>query len=198
MTVAIRDNGEPHAYGNLLRNVVQKLDHDLAPYWIKTLERVPEPEARPDALKLLSNVFIGFAFIAIILAAVGIYGVLVVRHGPAQSRDRPASRALARMIGRFCGAVMRGALFQVTVGLVLGALFAPLMGRALKDGLLGMSPDDPAVYSLVLVLLIVTSMLASWIPARRALRDPAFVIGASLRIASGARWHPGPASGTLP
>jgi ABC-type antimicrobial peptide transport system permease subunit len=68
------------------------------------------------------------------------------------------------------GAVMRGALFQVSVGLLLGAMFGPVMGRALKDGLLGLPPDDPAVYLIVLLLLAVTSMLASWIPARRALR----------------------------
>jgi ABC-type antimicrobial peptide transport system permease subunit len=79
-------------------------------------------------------------------------------------------RALGAHDRQILGAVMRGALFQVGVGLLLGAMFAPLMGRALKEGLLGLSPDDPAVYSIVLILLIVTSLLASWIPARRALR----------------------------
>jgi putative ABC transport system permease protein len=66
--------------------------------------------------------------------------------------------------------VMRGALFQLTVGLGLGALLAPIMGRSLKDGLLGLSPDDPVIYSLVLVILLAATLLASWIPARRALR----------------------------
>jgi predicted permease len=167
MTVAIRTTGEPHAYGNLLRNVVQQLDHDLAPYWIKTLGEYQNQKR--DRVRLLSNVFIGFAVIAIILAAVGIYGVLVFATGQ-RNREIGLRRALGAHDRQVLGAVMRGALFQVGVGLLLGALFAPLMGRALKEGLLGMSPDDPAVYSIVLVLLIVTSMLASWIPARRALR----------------------------
>ncbi len=74
------------------------------------------------------------------------------------------------MTGRFWAPSCAARCSRSASGSVLGALFAPLMGRALKDGLLGMSPDDPAVYSIVLILLIVTSMLASWIPARRALR----------------------------
>jgi putative ABC transport system permease protein len=120
-------------------------------------------------VRLLSNVFIAFAAIAIILAAVGIYGVLVFATGQ-RNREIGVRRALGAHDRQILGAVMRGALFQVGVGLLLGAMFAPLMGRALKEGLLGMSPDDPAVYSIVLILLIVTSMMASWIPARRALR----------------------------
>jgi putative ABC transport system permease protein len=167
VTVAIRTAGDPHQYGDLLRNVVQQLDHDLAPYWVKTLSDFQNQKR--DGMRLLSNVFIAFAAIAIILAAVGIYGVLVFATGQ-RNREIGVRRALGAHDRQILGAVMRGALFQVGVGLLLGAMFAPLMGRALKEGLLGMSPDDPAVYFVVFLLLIVTSMLASWIPARRALR----------------------------
>ncbi len=167
MTVAIRTTGEPHAYGNLIRNVTQKVDPDLAPYWIKTLEEFQMQ--RRDALRLLSNVFTGFALIAIILAAVGIYGVLAFATGQ-RNREIGVRRALGAHDRQILGTVMRGAVFQLIVGLALGALLAPLMGRALKDGLLGISPHDPTVYTIVLLLLLVASMLASWIPARRALR----------------------------
>lgn len=167
MTVAIRTAGEPHAYGNLIRNVTQKLDPDLAPYWVKTL---PEFQVqRRDTLRLFSNVFAGFALIAIILAAVGIYGVLAFATGQ-RNREIGVRRALGAHDRQILGTVMRGAFFQLVIGLALGAVLAPLMGRALKVGLVGLSPDDPAVYSVVLFVLIVASMLASWIPARRALR----------------------------
>lgn len=166
-TVAIRVDGEPHAYGNLLRNVTQSLDPDLAPYWIQTLEEFQIQ--RRDAIKLLSNVFIGFAIIAIILAAVGIYGVLAFATGQ-RNREIGVRRAMGAQDKQILATVMRGALFQLTVGLGLGALLAPIMGRSLRDGLLGMSPDDPVIYSLVLVILLVATLLASWIPARRALR----------------------------
>ena len=170
MTVAIRTSGEPHAYGNLLLSVTRQLDRDIAPYWIKTLEEFQSQ--RRDAVRLLSNVFVAFAIIAIILAAVGIYGVLAFATGQ-RNREIGVRRALGAHDRQILLAVMRGALFQLGVGLLLGAMFAPLMGRALKVGLLGrlgIPPDDPAVYTVVLLLLFVASMLASWIPARRALR----------------------------
>jgi ABC-type antimicrobial peptide transport system permease subunit len=59
---------------------------------------------------------------------------------------------------------------QLICGLGLGALLAPLMGRVVSGGLLGLSPDDPVIYSIVFGLLAMASLLASWIPARRALR----------------------------
>jgi ABC-type antimicrobial peptide transport system permease subunit len=170
MTVAIRTSGEPHAYGNLIVSTIRQLDPDIAPYWIKTLEEFQSQ--RRDAVRLLSNVFVAFAIIAIILAAVGIYGVLAFATGQ-RNREIGVRRALGAHDRQILGAVMRGALFQLGVGLLLGAMFAPLMARALKVGLLGrlgIPPDDPAIYSVVFLLLFVASMLASWIPARRALR----------------------------
>jgi putative ABC transport system permease protein len=171
VTVAVRVTGDPRPYGNLLRSVTQELDPDLAPYWIKTLEEFQVQ--RRDALRLLSNGFIGLAFIAIVLAAVGIYGVLAFATGQ-RNREIGVRRALGAHDRQILGTVMRGALFQLAIGLALGALLAPLMGRALsralKDGLFGLSPDDPAVYSIVFALLVIATMLASWIPARRALR----------------------------
>jgi putative ABC transport system permease protein len=166
-TVAVRVSGDPHAYGNMLRNVTQTLDPDLAPYWIQTLEEFQIQ--RRDVMKLLSNVFIAFALIAIILAAVGIYGVLAFATSQ-RNREIGVRRAMGAHDKQILATVMRGALFQLTVGLGLGALLAPIMGRSLRDGLLGLSPDDPVIYSLVLVILLVATLLASWIPARRALR----------------------------
>jgi putative ABC transport system permease protein len=167
MTVAIRTKGEPTAYGNLLRNITQKLDPDLAPYWIKTLEEFQTQKR--DLLRLLANVFTGFALISIILAAVGIYGVLAFATGQ-RNREIGVRRALGAHDRQILGAVMRSALLQLAAGLGLGALLAPLMGRLLANALLGLSPDDPVVYSIVLVLLMVAALMASWIPARRALR----------------------------
>jgi putative ABC transport system permease protein len=171
VTVAVRVPGDPHAYGEMLRHVTQQLDPDLAPYWIKTLEEFQVQ--RRDALKLLSNVFIGFALIAIALAAVGIYGVLAFATGQ-RNREIGVRRALGAHDRQILGTVMRSALIQLAAGLALGALLAPLMGRALsralKSGLQGISPDDPLVYSVVLLLLMLATLLASWIPARRALR----------------------------
>lgn len=174
MTVAIRTEGDPHEYGPLIRDVVQDLDPDLAPYWIMTLEEFQMQKRA--ALRLLSNVFLGFAAIAIILAAVGIYGVLAFATGQ-RNREIGVRRALGAQDRQILATVMRSAAFQLAIGLGLGALFAPIMARALADGLLGMPPDDPVIYGIVFTLLIVAALLASWFPARRALRvQPASVL----------------------
>jgi predicted permease len=167
MTVAIRTKGEPHAYGKLIRDVAQHLDPDLAPYWIKTLQEYQVQKRA--ALRLLSHVFAVFAVIAIILAAVGIYGVLAFATSQ-RNREIGVRRALGAHDRQILVAVMRSAGFQLIVGLALGAILAPIMGRVLSGGLQGLSPDDPVIYTLVFMLLLTASLLASWIPARRALK----------------------------
>jgi predicted permease len=166
MTVAIRTQGEPLSYGKTIRDAVRRLDPDIAPYWVETLRQFQEQKRA--TLRLLSNIFGAFAVIAIILAAVGIYGVLAFATGQ-RNREIGVRRALGAQDRQILATVMRGALVQLIVGLGLGALFAPLMGRLVSGGLFGLSPDDPVIYSTVFCLLVLASLLASWIPARRAL-----------------------------
>jgi len=167
MTVAIRTQGDPTTYGPTIRKVVQQLDPDLAPYWVKTLRQFQGQ--RRAGLLLMSQVFMAFAAIAIILAAVGIYGVLAFATGQ-RNREIGVRRALGAHDRQILGTVMRNAVVQLVVGLLLGAILAPIMGRVVSGGLLGLPPDDPIIYSLVFGLLVVASLLASYFPARRALK----------------------------
>jgi ABC-type antimicrobial peptide transport system permease subunit len=166
MTVAIRTQGDPKTYGKVIRDVVKHMDPDLAPYWVETLEQFQAQKRAP--LRLLSHIFAIFAGIAIVLAAVGIYGVLAFATGQ-RNREIGVRRALGAHDSQILASVMRSAVFQLVIGLALGAILAPLMSRIVSAGLLG-TPDDPVIYSLVFGLLIVAALVASWIPARRALR----------------------------
>lgn len=171
MTLAIRTEGDPHAYGKVIRDVVRQIDPDLAPYWVKTLSEFQDQKR--SALRLHANVFAGFALIAFMMAAVGIYGVLAFATGQ-RNREIGVRRALGAHDRQILATIMRTTAFQLAVGLTLGALFAPIMARGISRGLFGMPPDDPVIYSLVFSSLILAAMLASWIPARRALRiEPA-------------------------
>jgi ABC-type antimicrobial peptide transport system permease subunit len=87
-----------------------------------------------------------------------------------RNREIGVRRALGAHDSQILGTVMRNAVAQLAAGLALGALLAPLMARVVSGGLVGLSPDDPVIYSIVFGLLVVASLLASWIPARRALR----------------------------
>lgn len=174
MTVAIRVRGDPHMYGDLIREVTQQIDADLAPYWIKTLAEYQEQKRAVK--RVLSHVFSAFAVIAIILAAVGIYGVLTFATGQ-RNREIGVRRALGAHDRQILGTVMRSAAFQLICGLALGCIVAPLLARGLRGGLQGLSPDDPLIYTIVFMLLVCASLLASWIPAVRALKvQPASVL----------------------
>jgi predicted permease len=167
VTVAVRVKGDPLVYGKVIRDAVRKIDRDLAPYWVETLQHFQEQ--RRATLRVLSNVFAAFAVIAIILAAVGIYGVLAFATGQ-RNREIGVRRALGAHDRQILGTVMRSALVQLIVGLALGAIFAPIMGRVVSASLVGIAPDDPVIYGSVFSLLVLSSVLASWIPARRALK----------------------------
>jgi ABC-type antimicrobial peptide transport system permease subunit len=94
-----------------------------------------------------------------------------------RNREIGVRRALGAHDRQILGAVMRSAGFQLICGLALGSIVAPMMARALRGGLQGMSPDDPVIYLIVFLLLICASVLASWIPARKALKvQPATVL----------------------
>ena len=181
MTVAIRTRGDPHMYGDLIREVTQQLDPDLAPYWIKTLAEYQEQKRA--VLRVLSHVFSAFAVIAIILAAVGIYGVLAFATGQ-RNREIGVRRALGAHDRQILGTVMRSAAFQLICGLALGCIVAPLMARVAAAAVCrACSPDDPLVYTIVFMLLVVR-VAAGELDSGRARAEGAAGVGAPPGIAS--------------
>ncbi|MGQ0833818.1 MAG: ABC transporter permease [Gammaproteobacteria bacterium] len=167
LTVAIRTQGDPHAFGRAIRETARRLDGDLAVYWVETLEELQHQFRAP--LILLSQIFAIFAAIAMVLAAVGIYGVLSFATGQ-RNREIGVRRALGARDRQILRTVMHSAGIQLALGLGIGAVLAPMVGRALDDGLQGLPPDDALVYSLVSGVLILSALLASWVPAVRSLR----------------------------
>jgi putative ABC transport system permease protein len=167
LTVAVRIQGDPSSFGTLIRETARRLDGDLAVYFVKSLEDL-QKQFRAGLI-LLSQIFAVFAVIALVLAAVGIYGVLSFATSQ-RNREIGVRRALGARDKQILRTVMRSAAVQLGIGLGLGMIFAPMVGRVLGDGLQGLPADDPVVYSLVFAVLIVASMLAAWVPALRALR----------------------------
>ncbi len=167
MTVAVRVDGDPHEFTNPMRARLKAVDADLALYFIGT---VPERQAlNGRGLRIISGMFTSFAVVSMLLAAVGIYGVLAFTAGR-RTRELGIRRALGAHDRQILRTVTRSALWQLLIGLGLGAVLAPLMGRLLGEVLSGMSPDDPIVYAGVFTLLVVATLIASWMPALRALR----------------------------
>lgn len=118
-------------------------------------------------LHLFSKIFMGFALIALLMAAVGIYAVL------AQATSRRTQEigvriALGASVGNILVLVMRRGVVQIGAGLVLGLAAAFPAARLMSNLPIGVSPTDPGVFLLVTLVLAVVGLVACWLPARRA------------------------------
>jgi putative ABC transport system permease protein len=170
VAVVVRTDGDPAAIMDSVRRTVASVDSREVIYNVKTLEEVVAGSfaARRLSMLLLSV----FAALALVLACVGIYGVIsyLVTQRTHEIGVRMALGAERRDVLRLVlGHGARMALFGVIIG-----VFAALgLTRLMANQLFGVSAHDPATFAGVSALLIVVAVLACYIPARRATRvDP--------------------------
>jgi putative ABC transport system permease protein len=141
---------------------------------VKTLERIKTETMAGDRLRsLLLGVFAG---IALLLSAVGIYGV--ISYSVAERTGEIGIRgALGASRGNLLGLILRHGIRMTGAGLVIGLLGALGLTRLLATLLFGVGAWDPLTMVSVTALLICIGLLACWIPARRATRvDPAIAL----------------------
>jgi predicted permease len=170
LKIAIRTEGDPALLAATLRSEVAGLDPQLAVGPIRTMEEMIQRSTRTRRF----NLFLlgSFAALALMLAAIGIYGVL------AYAVTRRTHEIGVRMaLGARGPDVLRLVLGQgarVTVlGIVLGAGGAMFLTRFLQEMLYQVRPTDPATFSSVILTLLAVALVASYIPARRATQvDP--------------------------
>jgi putative ABC transport system permease protein len=166
----VRANVEPRSLIAAIRKEIQAMDKDQPISNVNTLDELLEKSVAQRRFNLLSLGI--FAGVALALAAVGIYGVMsyLVSQRTHEIGIRMALGAQPRDVLRLViGQGMRLALVGLGVGLV-GAL---ALTRLLRNLLFDVSATDPLTFSLIASLLIAVSMLACYIPARRATKvDP--------------------------
>ncbi|MEA2600178.1 MAG: hypothetical protein QOF89_1170 [Acidobacteriota bacterium] len=170
MTLILRTAGDPEALAGAARREILAIDKDQPVSDVRTMESwLGEAVARTRFGTLLLGAFAG---LALILAAVGIYGVL--SHSVAQRRSEIGVRMALGAQGRdVLRLVIRQGLALVLVGVVLGLLGALALTRVLSSLLYGVSATDPLTFAALALLLTGVSCLACYIPARRASRvDP--------------------------
>lgn len=171
LNVVIRTAGDPMALAGPAREVVRRLDPNLPVASVRSMESVvAEATARP---RLSSYLLGAFAAVALLLAAIGLYGV--ISYGVAQRRGeigvRVALGAARRDIVRL---IVRQGLAMTAVGLVLGLVGALALTRLLRSLLFGVTTTDAVTFVAVPLLLVGVALLASFLPASRAARqDPA-------------------------
>ncbi|MGE6761344.1 ABC transporter permease [Corallococcus interemptor] len=173
MTLVLRTTGEPLALVRAVRAEVRGMDANLALGSVRTLASVVDGTVAPLRFYLLlASVFAG---LALVLAAVGLYGV--VAYAVVQrTRELGIRMALGARAGQLMGMVLSHYLRLTAVGLVLGLGLAWGASRALSHLLNGVRPTDPLTYGLVVAVLGAVAFLAALLPARRAAHVPPAVV----------------------
>lgn len=174
--VLLRTSGDPSNLAASLRSVVHDLDPSLA-----LIDAKPMDDLRASSLariRFLTTMLLGFALVGVVLAVVGVYGVLahISRN---RTREMGIRVALGAQTSQVRWLVVRHGLALSLSGLALGLIVASFATRLMSKLLFNVAPNDPLTLIGVSVLLVVTSLLAASLPARRAARvDPAIALRA--------------------
>ncbi|HZP47704.1 MAG TPA: ABC transporter permease [Vicinamibacterales bacterium] len=168
------------ALATTLRRDVAKVDPDLPLYFVGT------PASQQDvfvaANRIIAAMFSIFGLVAVVLASVGIYGVMSFSVNQ-RTQEFGVRMALGANAGKIIAMVLRQGTLQIAIGLALGFGLAFAAATALGDGiqntLYGVTARDPATYATVFAVVTLVSAVATLVPARRATHvDPMIALRA--------------------
>ena len=167
---AVRTAGDPALAGDAARRQIRELNSSIPVIRVRTLNELLESSLSNE--RLLARLSSLFAALALILACIGLYGILSYAVA-GRTREIGVRMALGSSRGRVLWLVLREALVLVVAGVVVGIPVAMLSSRLLSTMLYGVQGTDLLSMTLVISLLTVVAILAGLIPARRATRvDP--------------------------
>jgi putative ABC transport system permease protein len=170
MSLVLRTTNNPRGLVSAIQHEVQSLDHDIPVFRIKTLEQyLGVAVARPKFNALLLSLFAG---LALLLTAIGLYGVMA--YSVIQRTQEIGIRiALGARTGDVLKMVLRQGLKLTALGAAIGLAAACALTRYMQSLLFGVKATDPLTFVGVAMLLIAVALVACWIPARRATKvDP--------------------------
>ena len=170
MTFEVRTSGDPVSFGPAIRQAVREVDPNLPLAGVKTQVEVANDTLRIEHLfaRLLSF----FGLIALLLAAIGLYGVMAYAVTQ-RTREIGIRMALGAQQHNVLKLVLSQGMILTLIGVALGVGSAIAFTRLLKGMLFGISATDPATFVGIGLLLTAVALVASYIPARRATKvDP--------------------------
>jgi predicted permease len=170
VSVAVRTAGDPERVIQGLGAAISTVDPDLPIAGIKTMEQILSESLAYDRFGMV--LYGSFAALALLLAAVGIYGVMAFAVAQ-RTHEFGIRMALGAAGGQILNLVLREGVRLALAGLGLGLGGAYLVGRAMQTSLYGVSALDAGAFTLVALVLLLAALLACYLPARRAARvDP--------------------------
>jgi predicted permease len=170
LSLAVRTTGDPLRMANAVREAIWSVDRDQTITSVETMEAVVGGTvSRP---RLLTSLLLLFGFMGLLLGALGIYGVLAF--AVSQRRQEIGVRvALGASPRSVLTLVVRQGMVLAVAGVAVGIAGAAVLTRVMAAVLYEVRATDPATFATVIVVLLGAALVASWLPARRALRvDP--------------------------
>jgi predicted permease len=158
------------ALAGLLQQAVRSVAPDQAVYNVRTMEQVISDTIAPRRTNTLLITI--FGVLALVLAAVGVYGVIAYEV-TRRTREIGIRIALGARPREVMSQVLRGGIVLAAVGIAIGLAGAWMLTRLLSNLVYGVSPRDPVAFILAPLVLLAIAILATLLPARRATRiDP--------------------------
>jgi ABC-type antimicrobial peptide transport system permease subunit len=171
VSIAVDGVGDPMSLTSVVQTVVSDSHSSDTPlYWVRTLKRAIRLNIWH--VDLFGGLFAIFGLLALLLSAAGLYAVMAT--GVAQrTREMGVRMALGAESGRILRMVLKQGAFQLGVGLAIGFVLAAVLSRGLQVMLFGVEPWDATVFLAIAVVMVLSGLTASLVPALRATRvDP--------------------------
>jgi putative ABC transport system permease protein len=163
--IGVRTSGDPETMNNVIAAAVHKVDSQIALAEPRTLDVIKGRMLANDSF--IMKLYVAFGILALILAGVGIYGVMGFTVAQ-REHELGLRMALGASRGNVVKLVLKEAMILSSIGLGLGVVGAYFVGRAMKSTLYGIGSVDYTAIVAVALVLLGASLLASWLPARRA------------------------------
>src|SRR5581483_8459249 len=171
-----------------VRNEVRKLDPNIPIYQIRPMETIVSQTLSNQ--RLTNLLMTSFAVLALLLAAVGIYGTMSVYVG-SRTNEFGIKLSLGAQPTRLLGSVIGEGLALTAIGIGVGIVAAFFLTRAIASLLFEVSATDPVIYTGIPIILILVAILACYVPARRAAKvDPMIALRYESRRGSHLLYRP--------
>ncbi len=170
ISLLVRSTADPRQVMNAGKAAIRTLDPDLPVFGVQTMDAaLSQSVAEPRFYAVL---LASFAGIALVLAGLGLYGVIAYSVSQ-RTRELGIRIALGAGQRRVVGMVLQQGAMLIAAGLVIGLALAAAGGKLLSAELFGVTPHDSVTFVTVPALLALVAIAATWVPARRAARvDP--------------------------
>jgi len=165
VSMAVRTAAEPEGMSKSIAAVIRSVDPDLPMSDVKSMDSLLKESVGDE--RFSAALFGGFAFIALCLAAFGIYGVMSFAVAQ-RTREIGLRMALGAGEGQVLSLIMKEGMTLGLIGLLIGLLGSYGIGRLMKSMLYGIGSIDGPAFSVVAAILLLSALVACYIPARRA------------------------------